>query len=279
MGDLAPAGCLEPVDARHTDHGAEQRSRPHVPARSATRRRGRHRGSPGRGRPPTPGSRWPPRSTPCGGSVGRARSRVEPCARGKGARRRRSPLEGSSRRARARPSARVVDRPSRSSRQDLRRERRSFIGDRANTVSDVESDTCADVPTRSRTSRRSRDACGSRAVLETSPFPILLVSLVGDRPPLGVRAVARRRRHVADADGRPRGRGARASVDRDDHAPRPGRDMDGPAVARAGRLLRRPRARRDARGRRCSTSCSCSSRSPSRQRRRGRAARRRARPS
>ena len=30
VGDLAPAGRLEPVDAPHTGHGAEQRSRPHV---------------------------------------------------------------------------------------------------------------------------------------------------------------------------------------------------------------------------------------------------------
>ena len=63
-----------------------------------------------------------------------------------------------------------------------------------------------------------------------------------------LRPVARRRRHVADADGRPRDRRPRPSAHGAHHDPRPGRDVDRPAVARPGRLLRRARARRDARG-------------------------------
>ena len=68
-----------------------------------------------------------------------------------------------------------------------------------------------------------------------------------NRPPLGLRAGDRRRRHVADADGRTRGRRERPAAHRAPDRPRRGAHVDRPAVARPGRLLRRPRARGHAR--------------------------------
>ncbi len=68
---------------------------------------------------------------------------------------------------------------------------------------------------RPRTTVRARSEAsverGLGRVLETSPFPILLVSPRRHRPPLRLRPVDRRRRHLAHADGRPRGRRARAA--------------------------------------------------------------------
>ena len=98
----------------------------------------------------------------------------------------------------------------------------------------------------------------SAGVLESSPFPILLVSLVGIvlltvfGPALVVGdtwLTLMAGREVVE-NGLPR--------DGDAHRARLGRDVDRPAVARAGRLLRRPRARRACAPSSCSTSCSSS---------------------
>ena len=87
------------------------------------------------------------------------------------------------------------------------------------------------------------------SLLERNPFPIALVSLVGIvllttfAPSLVVGdtwLTLMAGREIVE-HGLPHDRG--------DHDPRPGRDLDRPAVARPARLLRRARARRPARGR------------------------------
>ena len=118
-GDLAPARCLEPVDAPHTHHGAEQRNRRtsctvrQTAPRSAPRI-ARKRKTADAGMPMAAAIQTLRRLGPASGHAGTAR------ALGEGIRRRRSPLQGSSQ-AGASTIPRVVDRPSRSSRQDLRR--------------------------------------------------------------------------------------------------------------------------------------------------------------
>ena len=68
-----------------------------------------------------------------------------------------------------------------------------------------------------------------------------------DRAPLALRPLDRRRRHVADADGGPRGDRPRAPTHGAHHRSGRGSNVDRPAMARPGRLLRGARARRDAR--------------------------------
>ena len=169
----------------------------------------------------------------------------------------------------AEPPARVAAEPSPWSRQVLRRARdhspmpvQRGDSERQGAVphgTDSATDARGDV--RRRGSAADRDARSRPAHPRDEPVPDPARLARRHRAALGLRPVDRRRRHVADADGRPRGRRPRPPAHRAHHDPRRGADVDRPAVARAGRLLRGARARRDARGDPARRSRSCCSRS------------------
>ena len=152
------------------------------------RRRDRSRGSRGRGRRWRPGCRSPPRrrASGSGRSPGRpARAGPQPRARPT------SPgttvtLEASSAGHVAGHPARVAADPSPWSRQALRPAREDCrVSSRSTahpTGVGLQSDTCRPRTTRSTTGVRPKSDTGAASrsrILETSPFPILLVCLVG----------------------------------------------------------------------------------------------------